>query len=88
MTPFQLEVLMHHFTSPASFPRSDAPGYQDAVEYWIILDVLERVNSNVPIRVTALGKIFIDRLLSTKVPISKTTYLDEHGNELTPVKGH
>lgn len=80
MTPFEMEILMHHHTSSAKFPRP-TDLYWDTVNRFQDMGVLDNHNSAKGVMVTELGKVWLKQILSTPCPRKVTVYLD-HNNKV------
>jgi len=75
MTPYQLEILLHHHSSQDKFPRSDAPLYLPEVEGFISIGALVKTSESYA--TTGLGKAWISEILD--VPCPKVQYIGRHG---------
>lgn len=62
-TPYQIEILLHHYTSSAPFPRHDARAYGPTLEQLQIEGLLDQKK-----RITYHGAIFVGNLLRTPLP--------------------
>jgi len=77
MTPNDIEVLLHCYTSPVRHPRFDAPAVRSTHKDFEELGLLQRNDEDLYI-VTNLGKAYIKTLLDTPCP--RTGYIDKDGN--------
>lgn len=66
MTPYEIEVFLHHAASSAPFPRADAPIYPETVEGLIRSNLLARYGE--AFRPTAFGMAFREMLCATPLP--------------------
>lgn len=67
-TPYQIEIVLHHHCSSASFPRSDAPAYEGTVNALLQKGVLTQEGGR--LETTECGKKLVDLWCKTPVPIS------------------
>jgi hypothetical protein len=73
MTPFELEILMHHYVSPAEFPRP-SDSYEDIITDFITAGVMDATKT-----VTDMGDAWIQCILNTPFPKTKTVFIDANG---------
>lgn len=72
-TPYQVEIMLHHHTSRAPFPRWTAPGYPVEIENLVDLGVLRLVKHGADFggnqyATTKLGAALIELWLQTPLP--------------------
>lgn len=79
MTPFMLEIFMHHSVSSAAFPRNNAPAYKDTLKDIIEIGLLEEIEFGF-IQSTKMGKAYLKMVLSTPLPSSG--YYDPRSGEV------
>lgn len=63
-SPYNLEVLMHHYASRAPFPRADAPAYPGCIRELRYNGLMEMGSFAITLR----GALFVGMLLQTPVP--------------------
>lgn len=66
-TPFQLDIVLHHYASTARYPREDAPIYGEEIAHLMQSGVIE-YREGIP-RTTRLGDHFVEMLLQTPLPL-------------------
>ena len=71
MTPLHLEILMHYFVSGTMFPRS-TPTITEYQGHLVELGLLDTELS-----VTEKGKLWIERVLNTPMPVQKWVWEDK-----------
>ena len=72
MTPYEIEIMLHHYASLAKFPRWTAPAYEATVAGLVtagLLDVDDRPESQSNITATDRGRMFVEMLCATPLPI-------------------
>lgn len=81
-SPIQIEVLLHHYYSPANWtdahPDSTAAGH--ATEYWLDVGCLEEVDNSdrdSGFQVTDRGAAMVALWLRQELP--QPAWVDEHG---------
>lgn len=67
MTPYQIEILIHHHTSSARFERDNAPLYATIVRQFIESGILETLPDG-SIRTTERGVCLVEMLCATPMP--------------------
>lgn len=70
MTPFQIEIILHHHCSAADFPRYGAPLYGPTVSD-LIHDEILTDHPDGRIRTTHLGKALVEMWCSTPLPVQR-----------------
>lgn len=63
-SPYNLEVLLHHYASRAPFPRCHAPAYEGCIRELRYNGLMEMGSFAITLR----GAIFVGMLLQTPVP--------------------
>lgn len=81
MTPNDLEVLIHYFTSSTEHPRKTAPAVIVSINRFLNDGIFERTDSS--IIVTERGGVWLDMILETPYPVMK--WVDSR--ETVPNKG-
>ena len=66
-SPYQITVLLHHHTSAAEFPRSNAPVYGEVISGFIEMGLLHR-NPEGFLTTTERAHALIDMWRSTPLP--------------------
>jgi len=66
MTPYNLEILLHHHCSHDEYPYRGAPGYLPEIEDFILKKVLVETSGHY--ETTDLGKAWIKEILSVDIP--------------------
>lgn len=75
MTPYELSVLIHHYTSPAKFEHCHKTLYTATVQTFVNQSVFRRdTEKDNGYRVTNLGKAWLQVILQT--PLPKQVYAD------------
>jgi hypothetical protein len=69
-TPYEITVVLHHYTGRSPFPQKDAPIYHPTINKLCSFGVL----SIVDLEVTEFGIALIDQWLRTPLPVVK--YVD------------
>lgn len=69
-SPYEIEIMIHHYGSRAPFPRSEAPAYSGTVTRLVQAGLLESVNES-PYRATELGRGLVELWMATPVPVVK-----------------
>ena len=73
-TPYQIEIMLHHYCSGGKFPRWTAPGYEGTVSELVVRGLLNphathtTAEDDSGIAVTDLGRCFVEMLLQTPLP--------------------
>lgn len=65
-TPYQMEIIMHHYVSKAIFPRATAPLYSETLSELLQIGVID-YEDGIPI-VTQKGAALVDMWLQTPLP--------------------
>ncbi|WP_226623101.1 winged helix-turn-helix domain-containing protein [Brucella anthropi] len=68
MTPYMLEILMHHHCSRSAFSRETAPAYKSTVDELVKLGLLERIEFGF-VQSTERGRAYLDMVLATPLPV-------------------
>lgn len=71
ITPYVLELVIHHHCSYDLFPRWEAPLYNPTIDELIAEGILERGDDGAPYHTTEKGKAWIEMLLATPFPEQK-----------------
>jgi len=79
-TPYQIEILLHHYCSGARFPREDAPAYPGELKGLMDIGLLEYVNG-IP-RATPRGQALIGMWCAT--PLPEQCFVDPRFKAETP----
>lgn len=66
-TPYDIEVVLHHYVSPAPFEREDAPAYEDVVRRLTDLGII--AHNGTRYKTTPLGEGLIKLWLCTPLPV-------------------
>jgi hypothetical protein len=69
-TPYEISIVLHHYTRRDDFPNRDAPMYAPTINNLCSLGILSMVD----LQVTELGKALIDQWLRTPLPVVR--YVD------------
>ncbi len=76
MTPLNIEVLLHCYTSRAIFSRADAPAVQETIDLFLKENLIEA--SEDYYSTTERGAALVWLLCST--PLPEQRWVDEDGN--------
>jgi hypothetical protein len=80
-TPYEIEIILHHYCSFAKFERDDAPAYAPCRDQLIQFGVLEW-RDGIP-KTTKQGDVLVEMLLQTPMP--QNVWLDPRtGKQVTP----
>jgi len=84
MTPNDIEILIHYYSSPSIHPRIDAPAVTESIQEFVKNGILER-GGDFGFRVTNKGRALMKLLCSTSFPIA--AWVDENGKaiEFSPI---
>lgn len=72
-TPYQIEIVLHHHCSLASFPRQNAPAYSGTVSDLIQAGVLIDNHDSSAVTTTELGKALVDMWCAQPLPVMSFT---------------
>jgi hypothetical protein len=76
MTPLEINMLLHYYTTPGQFPHHDSPAQIDAVHGFVNQGLI-RINDENPRNgdhgfvVTERGMALIDAWLRTPLPVQR-----------------
>lgn len=70
LTPLHLEIIMHHYISRSPF-RNDTEAIRSYRQYWIEEGCIEPLDGNQAYGVTDKGVAWIEKALSTPMPVQK-----------------
>lgn len=65
-TPFQLDIVLHHYASTARYPRENTPIYSEEIRCLMDCGLIE-YREGIP-RTTRMGDHFVEMLLQTPLP--------------------
>jgi hypothetical protein len=65
VTPFEIEIILHHYASRGAFPRMLAPLYEPTVAHLVDIGLLDREDFPA---VTDKGRAYVSMLLATPLP--------------------
>ena len=68
-SPYEIEVMLHHYASSSPFPRAGARVYPECTEKLIAKGLLESCDGG--LQATELGQAFIRMLCETPVPVAE-----------------
>jgi hypothetical protein len=68
MTPFEIEIILHHYGSRGPFPRMLAPLYEPTVAHLVDVGLLDREDFPA---VTDQGRAYVAMLMATPLPTMK-----------------
>jgi len=74
MTPFELEILMHHHVCPRPFQRQSEL-YEAIVRGFVASGILTD-----SLETTELGRAWISLILDIPIPQKKTVFVDQYNN--------
>lgn len=74
MTPNDIEILIHYYSSLRHHPRLDAPAVSGAIDDFMMRGLLISNSSNSGYEVTDLGRAHIAQLCN--LPIPTIAYID------------
>jgi hypothetical protein len=69
MSPYEIEIILHHHCSGVPFPRANAPAYYPAIDRLISIGVLAADDKS--ITSTPLGAALVDMWCATPLPVQK-----------------
>lgn len=71
ITPNDIDVLIHYHSSPAPHPRVTAPAVREAIEMFVVNDIL--TPKGMGYKTTTRGRLWLKMILDTPFPIVKET---------------
>ena len=86
MTPVAIDVLLHYYVNPSPHPNLDAPAVREAIEFWVMKEILEP-STNV---VTTHGEEYIKTFLKAAydlLPRRKHTFNGDIWALVEAIKG-
>lgn len=83
MTPNEIDVLMHCYTSPMIHERFEAPAVQEAIGMLLALGAVEKDSNrgDDQYRTTNLGRAWVEAICN--VPVPTAVFLDKDGKPIT-----
>ncbi len=70
MTPNDIDVLLHYYTTPGPHPRVAAPAVQSSIQMFIEAGLLQ-LTKPAQLEVTEGGTLLVKQLCATKLPVRK-----------------
>jgi hypothetical protein len=81
MTPNDIEIILHYYTTQEPHPRKDAFAVVESTQNFINNKILEHsFNNESGYEVTPKGEAYIKLLLS--IPFPEEVFLDQYGNTI------
>ena len=78
LSPYELGVLMHHYTSPAEYAHHDKDLYDETLRKFIGLSVWRRLDRDYNAGLTDLGKAWCQSILQT--PLPRQVFVDNNNH--------
>lgn len=73
-SPFDIQVLLHHYATVSAFERRDAPAYRDTMKRLTDFGLLSWDNMNDLPVITELGSALVKMWCETPIPVVR--YID------------
>lgn len=70
-TPYQIEIVLHHYCSKAPFPRRDAPAYGSTVADLVHDGILIDSKDGTAIAATEMGNALVEMWCNTPLPVQR-----------------
>lgn len=70
-TPYEIEIVLHHRSSGAPFPRAEAPLYWPTVKKLMDFGILTRRDCQSALHSTPLGDALVALWCSTPLPVQR-----------------
>lgn len=80
MTPNDIEIILHYYTTPEPHPRKDFPEVIKSTNNFMNNGLISFSNGMSGYAVTPKGKAYIKLLLS--IPFPEEAFLDQYGNKI------
>ncbi len=78
MTPYEMGILIHIYTTPRKHELTGTPLYEEVINQFGSMQVIRHDDEEADrYRLTKLGEAWLKSALSTPVPT--TAYVDSHG---------
>ena len=68
LSPCDIDVLLHHHTSPSPHDSAEFPAIKESVEWFVANGVLKRDGEGI-LRTTPMGCAFVKSICSTQLPV-------------------
>ena len=78
MTPNDIDVLLHCYTSPEPHPRQDAPAVRESIQWFLTEGLIQPEKDRGVYSTTDRGAAHVRQLCA--LPWPKPAWVDEQGN--------